>query len=93
MKLIRLVLAFGIVCAAWPSAAQHALEIIPLKHSTVEQVLPTLRPLLQSWAKNRCNGENLSDFYQRLLKRDQPRQGITGRETPTRELVELEINR
>jgi sulfite reductase (ferredoxin) len=58
-----------------------------------DDLVPTLRPLLQSWAKNRRHGENLSDFYQRLLKRDKPRQGITGRETPTRELVQLEINR
>jgi len=58
-----------------------------------DDLVPTLRPLLQHWAKNRRHGENLSDFYQRLLKRDQPRQGITGRETPTRVLVQLEINR
>ena len=58
-----------------------------------DDLVPTLRPLLQSWSKNRRNGENLSDFYQRLLKRDRPRQGITGRETPTRELVQLEISR
>jgi len=58
-----------------------------------DDLVPTLRPLLQSWAKNRRHGENLSDFYQHLLKRDQPRQGITGRETPTRELVQVEINR
>lgn len=58
-----------------------------------EDLVSTLRPLLQSWAKNRRSGENLSDYYQRLLKRDQPRQGITGRETPTRDLIQLEISR
>lgn len=58
-----------------------------------EDLVATLQPLLQSWAKNRSPGESLSDYYQRLLHRDQPRQGITGRETPTRELIQLEISR
>lgn len=34
-------------CFAVQAAAQHALEIIPLRHRTVEQVLPALRPLLE----------------------------------------------
>ncbi len=58
-----------------------------------ENLVPTLRPLLAGWAKNRHNGESLSDYYQRLLRRSAPRQQITGRETPTRELVQVEINR
>lgn len=58
-----------------------------------EDLVSTMRPLLQSWAKNRRNGESLSDYYQRLLRRDTPRQGITGRETPTQELIQLEISR
>jgi len=33
-----------------PLAAQQALEIIPLRHRTVEQVLPVLRPLLEPGA-------------------------------------------
>lgn len=47
MKLIRLALSAAFACAAFQSAAQQALEIIPLKHTTLEQVLPTLRPLLE----------------------------------------------
>ncbi len=47
MKLIRLALSAAFACAAFQSAAQQALEVIPLKHTTVEQVLPTLRPLLE----------------------------------------------
>lgn len=47
MKMIRLALGMAAACAAWHSSAQYALEIIPLKHSTVEQVLPALRPLLE----------------------------------------------
>jgi len=58
-----------------------------------EDLVSTLRPLLQGWAVNRRKGESLSDYYQRLLHRDKPRQGITGREAPTRELVQLELSR
>jgi type II secretory pathway component GspD/PulD (secretin) len=47
MKLVRSVLAIAAACAASLSAAQYALEIIPLRHRTVEQVLPTLRPLVE----------------------------------------------
>jgi len=58
-----------------------------------EDLVSTLRPLLQSWANDRGRGESLSDYYQRLLRRAIPRQGITGRETTTRELIQLEIVR
>jgi type II secretory pathway component GspD/PulD (secretin) len=47
MKLIRLALSSLLASAALQSAAQHALEIIPLRHTTVDQVLPALRPLLE----------------------------------------------
>jgi sulfite reductase beta subunit-like hemoprotein len=59
---------------------------------TVQDLVPTLHPLLAAWAKNRRSGESLSDFYQRILQRDAPRQSITGREDPTRELVQLKID-
>jgi sulfite reductase beta subunit-like hemoprotein len=58
---------------------------------TVQDLVATLRPLLAAWAKDRRPNEGLSDFYQRILQRDAPRQSITGREDPTRELVELKI--
>jgi hypothetical protein len=45
--LVRLVLAAALVCAAGVPIAQQALEIIPLRHRTVEQVLPSLQPLLE----------------------------------------------
>jgi type II secretory pathway component GspD/PulD (secretin) len=48
MKMIRLALGLAIACASAQSLAQYALEIIPLRHSTVEQVLPALRPLLEA---------------------------------------------
>jgi hypothetical protein len=47
MKLIRLTLSAVLASVALQSAAQYALEIIPLKHRTVDQVLPALRPLLE----------------------------------------------
>jgi hypothetical protein len=47
MKMIRLALSLAIACTASQGLAQYGLEIIPLKHSTVEQVLPALRPLLE----------------------------------------------
>ncbi len=36
-----------LVLVAFGAAGQQALEIIPLRHRTVEQVLPVLRPLLE----------------------------------------------
>jgi hypothetical protein len=39
-------LAF-LACFAVQAAAQHALEIIPLRHRTIDQVLPALRALLE----------------------------------------------
>lgn len=57
----------------------------------VADLVPVLRPLLQRYATERRNGESLSDFYQRLLSRTEARTSITGRETPTRDLVQLAI--
>ncbi len=47
MKLVRLALSAVLACVALQGNAQYALEIIPLKHTTVDQVLPALRPLLE----------------------------------------------
>jgi sulfite reductase beta subunit-like hemoprotein len=57
----------------------------------VENLVPLLRPLLTAWARKRHGDESLSDFYQRLLKRETPRQQITGREMPTKDLVQLNL--
>ena len=46
-NLVRLVLAAALACAAKAVWAQQALEIIPLRHGTVEQVLPALQPLVE----------------------------------------------
>jgi hypothetical protein len=45
--LIRSGLAITFLCAAALAWGQGALEIIPLRHSTVDQVLPTLRSLIE----------------------------------------------
>jgi hypothetical protein len=49
-NLVRLLCAVVLACMAAGSAAQQALEIIPLRHRTVEQVLPALQPLLEPGA-------------------------------------------
>lgn len=46
-NLVRLVLAAALACAASLAFAQQALEIISLRHRTVEQVLPVLQPLVE----------------------------------------------
>lgn len=45
--LIRSALAALLASAAWQAASQQSLEVIALRHRTAEQVLPTLRPLLE----------------------------------------------
>jgi sulfite reductase beta subunit-like hemoprotein len=57
----------------------------------VEELLPTLRPLLARWAAEREGHEGLGDFYQRILGRTERRLAITGREEETAELVALTV--
>lgn len=45
--LVRLVCACFAAWLAGPAVAQQDLEIIPLRHRTVEQVLPALQPLVE----------------------------------------------
>jgi hypothetical protein len=45
--LVRLVLTAALACLAGVTFAQQALEIIALRHRTVEQVLPALQPLVE----------------------------------------------
>lgn len=49
----------------------------------MEDILPTLTPLLTQYAANRNQGEGLGDYYQRLLERDAPRRRVTGKEVAT----------
>jgi hypothetical protein len=78
--LIRSGLAITFLCAA-QAWAQGALEIIPLKHRTVDQVLPVLRPLLDPGATLtgqsgqlfvRTSPQNLAELRQALEAIDQP---------------------
>jgi hypothetical protein len=64
---------------------QQALEIIPLRHRTVEQVLPVLRPLLEPGATLtgqrgqlivRTSPANLAELRQALAAIDQPRRRL-----------------
>jgi type II secretory pathway component GspD/PulD (secretin) len=49
-NLVRLVLAALFTAFIPASNAQQALEIIPLRYRTVEQVLPSLQPILEPGA-------------------------------------------
>lgn len=59
----------------------------------VADLVSSLRPLLKNYAAERRSGESFSDFYQRLLGRNETKTSITGRETPTNALVQLAIAR
>ena len=59
----------------------------------VEELLGTVRPLLQRWAAERTGDEGLGDFYQRLMGLRAVRSVVTGRELPTIDLVPLEVAR
>ncbi|MCC6318294.1 MAG: NADPH-dependent assimilatory sulfite reductase hemoprotein subunit [Gemmatimonadaceae bacterium] len=49
----------------------------------VSDIVSTLRPLLEQYARDRTTGEALGDFYQRALLPRPPRALLTGREQPT----------
>ena len=59
----------------------------------LEELLATVRPLLQRWAAERTGDEGLGDFYQRLMGLRAARTVVTGRELPTIDLVPLEVSR
>jgi hypothetical protein len=79
--MMRSGLAAILACFAVHAAGQQALEIIPLRHRTVEQVLPVLRPLLEPGATLtgqrgqlivRTSPANLVELRQALAAIDQP---------------------
>jgi sulfite reductase (ferredoxin) len=53
----------------------------------LEELLESVRPLLQRWAAERTAGEGLGDFYQRLMGLRAGRTVLTGRELPTVDLL------
>jgi sulfite reductase beta subunit-like hemoprotein len=70
-------------------------RLVDLYHADVpvEELLSTVRPLLQRWAAERIGDEGLGDFYQRLMGLRAVRSVVTGRELPTIDLVPLEVAR
>jgi hypothetical protein len=50
---------FVALLAAAPAAGQGSLEIIPLRHRTADQVLPSLRPLMEPGATLTAQGTQL----------------------------------
>ncbi|HZX30609.1 MAG TPA: secretin N-terminal domain-containing protein [Rhodocyclaceae bacterium] len=71
---------------ALPAWAQQGLEVIPLKHQTVDRVLPVLEPLVEP-------GGTLSGMNNQLFLRTSPRnredikRALAAIDTPTRRLV------
>jgi sulfite reductase (ferredoxin) len=57
-----------------------------------DDIVATLRPLLQRFRDEHASGESLSDFYQRILGCDKPRLLLTGREEPTYQLVQVNVD-
>src|SRR3954469_7796537 len=84
MDLSRAVFSISLsiaVVAAGATAAQGALEIIALRHRTAEQVLPTLRPLMEPGATLtgqgtqlivRTSAGNLAELRRALDELDRP---------------------
>jgi len=81
LRMIRLVLAAVLASMATGVSAQHALEIIPLRYRTVEQVLPVLQPLVEpggtlSGARNqlflRASPGNVAEIRRALDAIDRP---------------------
>jgi hypothetical protein len=79
--LVRLVLAAAFSCPACVTWAQQALEIIPLRHRTAEQVLAALQPLLEPGATLsgsrgqlflRASAANAADIKRALEAIDRP---------------------
>lgn len=82
----RLMLVVLCALLSWPLAAQQRLEIIPLKHRLPDQILPTLKPLLEP-------GATLSAMNGKLFVRASPvnieelRRALAAIDTPTRSLM------
>jgi hypothetical protein len=81
LKLVRLVFAAAATLACGALFAQQALEIIALRHRTVEQVLPVLQPLLEPGATLsgsrgqlflRTSAANAADIKRALEAIDRP---------------------
>lgn len=85
MKPLRIAVLAASLANPLIAAAQPALEVIPLRHSTVEQVLPALRPLLEPGGTLtgqsgqlivRASPRNLEEIRQALAAIDRPRRRL-----------------
>ncbi len=56
-----------------------------------DELLSAVKPLLLRWSAERLGSEGLGDFYQRIVAPAVPRAAVTGRETPTFDLVQLQV--
>jgi sulfite reductase beta subunit-like hemoprotein len=70
-------------------------RLVDLYRSDVptSEILSAVKPLLARWAAVRFPDEGLGDFYQRIVARPAARTAVTGRETPTFDLVQLQVAR
>ena len=77
----KLLFVSALALAAAQALAQHALEILPLRHRTVDQVLPALRPLVEPGGTLsgqsgqlfvRASPANLAEIRQALAAIDRP---------------------
>ena len=86
MRPLHTVLIVVGALACGPAFAQNTLEVIPLRHRTVDQVLPVLRPLLEP-------GGALSGQSNQLIVRTSPRNlaeiraALDAIDTPARRLL------
>lgn len=77
--------SFCLACLVLPARAEGDLEVITLKHRTVEEVIPGLRPLLEP-------GGVLTGMHGQLIlraslsNRDQIKQALAALDTPLRQL-------
>jgi type II secretory pathway component GspD/PulD (secretin) len=83
---MKRILVFVLALLPLLAVAQQEMEIIPLKHRQIEQVMPVLRPLLEP-------GATLSGMNNQLIlrasrrNRDEIKQALAAIDTPARSLV------
>ena len=81
-----LLLTWLFACLPVPALAQQEMEIIALRHRTLDQVLPALQPLLEA-------GGSLSGMNDQLIlrasrrNREQIKQALAAIDTPARRLL------
>ncbi|GHT95645.1 hypothetical protein AGMMS49545_18970 [Betaproteobacteria bacterium] len=86
MKILLRLLLLCCCVLALPVQAQQSLEIIPLQHRSVEDVLPVLRPLLEQGAS--LSGVNQQLFLRASAKnREEIRRALAMLDAPARRLL------